>query len=209
MWVSDYLKKMVEIYHQSEHIGEILIIDNNPSKKFDLFSSDKVKIITKGYNIFVNPAWNFGVANCSCENIILANDDILIDLNDLNKLMVKINEYIVDDIVIGPHELSFKTSFNPNVEIVLDSTIRSFTYGWGTFMVMTKKSYVDIPENVIIWYGDNIQHDNNTPYRFSGIEIKTPMSTTIFSNNNLYTLACNDHTEIQKINKNSLVKKYK
>jgi hypothetical protein len=74
---------------------------------------------------------------------------------------------------------------------------------------MTKKSYVPIPENVIIWYGDNIQHDNNIPYRFLGINIKTPMSATIHSNGELHALACNDHTEIQKITQNMLKKKYK
>ena len=62
MWVNvTLLEKMICIYNQSNYINEIIIIDNNPIDKIKL-DFKKVKILTKNKNIYVNPAWNWGVS---------------------------------------------------------------------------------------------------------------------------------------------------
>lgn len=198
MWKSNYLHTMLEIYKNSQYIDEIIIIDNDTTNRYNILENEKLKILTKNKNIYVNPAWNWGVKESSNENIVIANDDILINTEQLNKLFDIIDPILRDKIVIGPHESSFN-SINEFTEIKLDNSVKNFTYGWGTFMILTKKSYVEIPESLLIAFGDNIQHSNNEPYKFIGVNIKTPMSTTLRSDSFLFNLALSDHEKIKHI----------
>jgi GT2 family glycosyltransferase len=197
MWYSNYLKDMLTIYNRSNNIHEIILIDNNKHKRFEYIESPKIKLLEQEQNIYVNPAWNLGVSMAESDNIIIINDDILIDENDLEKLLIKVNETLKEKMVIGPHEYCFDNRCL-NHEVFIDNTIKKFTYGWGTFMIMKKESYVKIPEDILIFFGDNIQHNNNEPYRFNGVRINTPMSTTLNADINLYNLGLDDHNKITK-----------
>ena len=39
--------------------------------------TDKIKLITKGHNIFVNPAWNWGVEVSKNENLVILYSKVL------------------------------------------------------------------------------------------------------------------------------------
>jgi len=52
MWKSKCLDEMIPLY--DKYVDEIIIIDNNPEEKRKL-KSDKIKILSKGHNIYVNP----------------------------------------------------------------------------------------------------------------------------------------------------------
>ena len=149
MWKSDFLKKMLEIYENSELVKEIIIIDNKPEDKFDLLKYKKIIYWTKGENIFVNPAWNIGV-KLSNYNLILANDDILIEnLNDvLSEILL--NEYDIIGISWGQESIAKLT-----IEQVFDFPIN----GYGCFMYV--KNFINIPNELKIWRGDYIQFINN------------------------------------------------
>lgn len=206
MWLSPYITVMSDVYNRCPYIDEIIIIDNNPNHRFPLNLSDKIKFHTKGHNIYVNPAWNWGVSLASNENIILANDDIFIYENEFNNLISVISENLTDDMIIGPDPFSFN---NPNMlgnNITLHNHMHELTYGYGTFMCLTKSSYVPIPEDVLIWYGDNILHDNNTPFRFVGVNIITPMSVTVFHSSDTQNVVNQDRNTILNYNIKSLQK---
>ena len=54
------------------------------------------------------------------------------------------------------------------------------TGGWGCFIMLNKKDWIDIPDNIKIWYGDNFIKDvNPTPKAcLRNFRVDTEMSTT-------------------------------
>lgn len=176
MWQSpDCIIKMLKLYCESDFVNEIIIIDNDITKTIsaEILNHNKIKIITNNRNLFVNPAWNWGVSQAITEKIIIANDDIIIESFD--KLISKIDNCLKPNQIIGPCKSCYD---NPTSEVHIESSNRR-NNGWGVFMVLYKSSYVPIPTELLIWCGDNIQHSSNDSYKFKGIYIKTKMSTTI------------------------------
>lgn len=174
MWVNlTSLKKMISIYNESSFVNEIIIIDNNTKDKIDL-NFKKVKTLTKNKNIYVNPAWNWGVSESKNEKIIIANDDILIE--NFEEIIIKIDDFLKEKIVIGLNSTCFN---GKKEEVVIIKCEKKRPHGWGTFMAMNKKSYVFIPEYLKIWSGDDIQFYNNNAYMILGAYVKTEMSETI------------------------------
>lgn len=143
MWRSACLHEAIPKYNDCRDIGEIIIIDNDPSKSFDLSAYSKVKVYTKGENIFVNPAWNWGV-ELSKYRTILANDDVEIaDVNVITKLILE-----SDYDIIG---LLMKKS-DDKARLIPVKSFPSNSY--GCFMYV--KEYVAIPNDLKMWYGDYI-----------------------------------------------------
>lgn len=148
MWKSEHILKMVPKYQLSDYVGEIIIIDNNPTHKFDFDSDVKIVYHTEGENIFVNPAWNIGYSY-SKYGVILVNDDILIE--DVDVVLKTISESDFD--IIG-------VRMGPKNDLMGIKEINYFPMNhYGSFLYV--KNYVYIPEQIKIWFGDNILFDNN------------------------------------------------
>ena len=89
MWKSDLILEMLPIYEKTKRIKEVIIIDNDTDKTPDFRPYKKVLHVPQSQNIFVNPAWNLGVALANHE-IILANDDIrILDIEGLLNIYEK------------------------------------------------------------------------------------------------------------------------
>lgn len=199
MWKSSYIEHMVnDVYDKEELINEVIIIDNDPSNQNINLRSAKIKSLTKGKNIYVNPAWNWGVKESTSEYIIIANDDILISGGKLKQLLNLILTDIENNILVGPHENSFKKIYGQNDEVRLTKADGNFTYGFGTFMVMKRNTYTIIPDDILIFHGDVIQHTMNDVFLFEGVLIDTPMSETLKSDKALHMLARQDHAKSVK-----------
>lgn len=139
---------MIPKYQDSEYVKEIIIIDNNPENKFDFDSDDKIIYHTEGQNVYVNPAWNIGFSYSNYE-LILANDDIIIE--DIDSVLSLIGETDYDIVGIRMGTKTDKMRIDP---------IEKFpTNHFGSFMYI--KNYIYIPEQIKIWYGDNILFDGN------------------------------------------------
>lgn len=148
MWKSKKLNEMLEIYQNNDQIAEIILIDNNPPCKINVKAFPKIIYHSFGKNIFVNPAWNFGAAIAKHE-IILANDDIFI---------FNLAE-ILDLISLSKYDIIGISTVNTgrNTEIVPVSTFPG--KGYGCFIYV--RNYLYIPDQLKIWYGDNIQFQHN------------------------------------------------
>lgn len=182
MWVNKiYLDYMLRMYEKSAYISEVIIIDNDPANKMENIQWNKVKIYTQGKNIFVNPAWNWGVTLAASENVIIANDDILV--TGLDKLLEYIDDILTENMIIGPSKTCLDDrvdSLPIKIEKVNDDVLPQY---WGTFMIMNKKSYRVIPDHFKIWCGDDILFHANDSYIIKeGIQINTQMSETITRN---------------------------
>lgn len=180
MWRSDLLRSSIIEYLNSEYINEIIIIDNDPKHKFIDHDHEKIKIISKGENIFVNPSWNLGYELSKNENLIFANDDVFIKSIDL--FLSKFLKF--DDSIIG---LNYN-KINQNTEVVIEKTEENICFGFGTFFYLQKKNYIRIPEEFKIFFGDVILYNNTKKrYTFYGPNIQMKMSTTSNSFLNQYS----------------------
>lgn len=148
MWKSKHIKTMIPKYQSSEYVKEIIIIDNEPESRINFESNDKIIYHTEGKNIFVNPSWNIGFSYSNYE-LIIANDDIIIE--DIDSVLKIIEE---SDFEIVGVRMGNKTN---NMRI--ESIDKFPTNHFGSFMYV--KNYFYIPEQLKIWYGDNILFDFN------------------------------------------------
>ena len=194
MWRSDDILKMLPEYEKCKYTGEIILIDNAPELKPDLSQFKKLRYYTKGKNIYVNPAWNWG-AELANYNIILANDDILV--KDSERLLKLISECDYDILGILLKEQEG------------DMHIRKLNHwpstSYGCFMYV--RHYKRVPDELLIWYGDRYLFKHNKKQgRIINSGIHTNPSTTIDSDKEFFrkTIGRQDI-----INKHRLVKEGK
>lgn len=172
------LQEMLSVYDSMNSVGEILVIDNDNTKTPEL-NFNKLRIISKGENLYVNPSWKFGIEESRYNNVILANDDIIIQ-GDINRLFELTGFLLNKGVVIGPNEKCY-TGINCNdIKFNKVESGVKMNYGFGVFMFMKKETFLNtpIPNNILVWRGDRILHLQNKIWNFEGIEIVTGMSGT-------------------------------
>ncbi len=148
------LENLIKSLDQDDNVDEIIIIDN--SLKGIQPISDKLKIITPNENLFVNPSWNLGVKTAKNEIVVLLNDDITIP-NDFCK---RVAEKMTPNMGI----IGFNRDFVETTQDILPPPEQTplkleKVYGrcghFGIAMFFFKSSYVQIPEDIKIYWGDD------------------------------------------------------
>lgn len=177
LWKSNRIHKLLRDLIKCEFVDEIILIDN-ANKYFEYYEAlDKVRLVQVEENIYVNPAWNLGVKISKNNCISILNDDINFNPN--------IFEIITKDIlnqfgIIGMGAGNYQ---NTNID---DSPVLEVwspgvnDWGWGCFIMFDKKNWIDIPDTIKIWYGDNFIKDVNTAPKavLRNFKVDTEMSTT-------------------------------
>ena len=193
MWqINNYFSHMIKIYEDNPFINEIIIIDNNPESKPDFIDGiSKIKLLSKGYNTYINPAWNWGVSESKNDKLIIANDDIIIDSKVFHKSLEMISEKLDEgNITIwnkhNPNEL--KTENNLEIE----ETGNKLIYGNGIIFFTNKKYYKPIPNELKLYFGDNFIFNHSDKNYVINMNTRSPMSGTINSNNELKELSLNE-----------------
>ena len=158
------LNNLIASFLRDDAVGEILVIDNS-TKGFN-YNDNRVRVIVPQENMFVNPSWNYGVENSKYEYIALANDDIKIP----DRLCTRVLEKITDEIgIIGMSSKNVIDTRDKNGNVILDiSTIELSeaeeikleptefrTLSYGVLMFFKKTSYVEIPNELKIFFGDD------------------------------------------------------
>lgn len=180
----DILNQLLENLYQDPMVEEVILINNSElsSKVPQIPLNNKLLIVSKGRNIYVNPSWNLGVSLSSQDYIAILNDDIIIS----DKLFTGVCQINFDQVgILGAchpmiEETETPTKFSvPSFEI-LGARIRP--WGFGIFMAMKKSDYVKIPEDMLIWCGDDYLFHNIAKTgkinALLGSPIKTKMSAT-------------------------------
>jgi hypothetical protein len=190
LWRIGKFKDMLPVYIESEKISEIIIIDNDPDNSFDIVDP-KIRKITKGENIYINPAWNWGVAESKTNYVALVNDDITISKNELSEMIDACISGIESDGygIIGIDETCFKEENRSSISI--EQMVKR-PKGYGVFLFTTKSDYTPIPEDLLLWVGDDIQYYTNKAGKLKGVYIETKMTETIGSEEKLIGLARKD-----------------
>lgn len=172
MWRSVRILGMLHRLYRSEYVDEIIIIDNDKDSRL-FFSNKKTRILEQEENIFVNPAWNLGIKEAKNENICILNDDVTFDVDDVFKAA---SQVLSDNpsSCLGVHPVSYK-GYKDEVKIAEGSSIGS---GWGCCIFLNKENWVDIPDQIKIWFGDNWIVQNHEKSFSAAFQISTEMSTT-------------------------------
>lgn len=205
MWKAlDYTRLMLKKLNDHPLVGEIILIDNDRNKKDQQLIEEISKLNYISFeqgNIFVNPAWNYGVQKAKYDKLFIINDDVLINLIQLDQIYDQVTS---DKGMIGFSFLSYCTYTLDAYETLCNSgfgdTIsieqidpREFprTSGmphpfYGSAYFIHKESYYDIPEDFKIHYGDlyiylsNLKNGNANYVIEDGL-VMTQYSSTVSS----------------------------
>jgi hypothetical protein len=176
LWKSNRIHKLLFDLIKCEFVDEIILIDNG-GKFFEYYEAlDKVKLVQTGENIYVNPAWNLGVKLAKNNSIALVNDDINFNPNIFGVIT---NDILLEYGIIGQSEYNYKGN-NTDEPILEKWNGKIRDWGWGCLIMFDKQNWIDIPDDIKIWYGDDYIFKCNlsTKSTMKNFNIETEMSTT-------------------------------
>lgn len=142
----------------SPYVEEIIVIDNELENRPNYIPTKKVTLWHFGKNIYVNPAWNFGVQQSKTDFLCIANDDIAFDVNVFEKLAPLLTP---NNGVFGlcPGEKDFDQPPITSGSIDIIPWTGQHTYGFGCLFFLNKQNWQDIPAGLDVYYGDNYIFD--------------------------------------------------
>ena len=164
MWYSDRIHRNLSNLEDCDMVGEIILIDNNPSLKPTQIDYTKIRYITKDYNIFVNPAWNLGVELSKYDNICISNDDIIFSTD--------IFSFIIQNIDEGVFGMSTGNYYGEGIDNPYQiNRIDRRGWGWGCLLFLKKQNYVPIDERLKIACGDDWLFHHMDGYEIRGLDL--------------------------------------
>jgi hypothetical protein len=164
MWYSDKILKSLPLLESSPDVGEIILIDNNKSRRpAQISSTDKIILLEQEKNIFVNPAWNLGVELSNYENICISNDDLVWDVNCL--------PYINENLHLGIIGQDGKNYYSGGEYSLHKLDKRG--WGWGCLLFVHKTKWKPIPSTLKVAYGDDWLLREIGGWMITGIQIET------------------------------------
>lgn len=202
MWRSEYIIKLLKQFEDSNLVSEIILIDNDPDKKPDLSEFTKIKYLTKGYNIYVNPAWNWGVSESKNELIALCNDDIVFNVHQTLELVLK-NQHGLGCFGMSGFNFIESTESPGFIKIEKIEQLNQHLKGngWGTLIFLKKSNWIEIPNNLKIWFGDDWITKTNKPVYLLrlGLKIEEFSKSTTVSDHMFNQILTNDRIVWNKI----------
>lgn len=171
----DLLLNLIKNLENDSDVEEIIIIDNSLNGLN--YYNKKLKLIIPSTNLYVNPSWNLGVKNASFDNIAILNDDIAIPNNFCSSVFKKISKETgiagcnIDFIIESRSTL--QTPITKEIDLV---PIANRCMHWGIAIFLKKTNYVEIPNNLKVFYGDDwliyqCKKQNKKIYSICGQEI--------------------------------------
>lgn len=147
---SPELHPLVEQCAAHPLVVEVLVINNSESPLS--WPSSKVRVLQQSQNIYVNPAWNLGAKEARGQYLAIVNDDVRFE-NEVFDYCAKLLSSGRWGI-IGPDKTCFR--FEPSGEIGHRfAGFANLHYGYGTFMALRASDYNPIPDDMLIWGGDD------------------------------------------------------
>lgn len=173
MWRSGRTVELLKAYNECPHVDEIIIINNDPKNIPELpeiDSMEKLCVTSFGSNMFVNPAWNYGMITAKNPYAIISNDDISFDVNAVLEFM---SDKEFD--CVGVHPVGINSDDKHELEIVDGTHIGN---GWGVLLFIKRITYKKIPGMLKIWFGDNWIQMTSPNAQSLILNLETEMSVT-------------------------------
>lgn len=173
---SQHLGELLQLLQRSDVVGEVVVV-NNADRPLP-HRTAKTTVLDPGRNLFVNPSWNLGVRHCRHRNLLICNDDVLFDAGVLD---FADHALTAGSGAIGPDRSCFREELEgagPDQPELVPTDRR--TWGWGTMMFMPRRHYVPVPEDLLIWAGDDwvFRHQRRQNHLLRGVTIQTVMGST-------------------------------
>jgi hypothetical protein len=155
MWKGFGVMQAIKEIVEQPSVGELIIIDNSETTA-DMFAVnhtefDKLVYINEGKNTYVNPAWNKGASLAKYDKLLFVNDDVQTDWSFVNAL----EEYITEErgmIGAGVSCWQYKENYEGSGGVV---PINNRPNCYGCVFAIHKNSYLPIPEDLLVHYGDD------------------------------------------------------
>jgi len=165
-------------------IDEVIIINNDIEKTPDapVLKHEKVRMIEFVENIYVNPAWNIGVRESKNKFVGILSDDVIFDI----KTFYHVQEVLSPTSGVVGICLGDQTYNQPpfqNGSIKIKPWEGEHTMGYGCLMFVHKDTWIDIPDDLKVYYGDNWIFDTalwekRTNYLITDLLYFTPHAQT-------------------------------
>ena len=154
---TDVLFRLINTLDADSFVKEIIVI-NNSDKNFS-HDSPKVKIVQSKANMYVNPSWNYGIKIAKYPLCALFNDDLLVCdgfCGQVARLIQKEQNFgccgMDKNFVHNTQNVSTPKFAKASLKIDnLDIPINC----WGCIIFVKKRDWVDIPDDIKIWWGDD------------------------------------------------------
>jgi len=160
MWKYQPFTTFLEDLVKFDLVDEVILINNNPpaTPVHPVLGHKKIRVMTFGHNIGVNPAWNLGVREARNEKICIVNDDVIFDLRMF---------YHVDPVLtplngitgIGPGSAEYGQPPVTSGSIQVIPWTGQHTFGFGCLMWIHRAAWIPVPNGLDIYYGDNWAFD--------------------------------------------------
>lgn len=185
MFKEERIYLTLEELSKEDCVGEIIVIDNSgESRNHPIIN--KVKWHKEFTNIYVNPSWNLGAKLSTFDHLCFLNDDIWFEWKVLNYIDKAIS---IDKGMIGmssKNYLPLAEDFNIT-EIYSERNPKGARpIGYGCCFFIHKKNWIEIPNDIKIWAGDDFifYYKNNLKnWLIQGIEIHGNLSKTVEDEN--------------------------
>ena len=155
MWKSERLLPFLYDISYLKIINQILIIDNNPSKR-PLIQRDDISCIS-GVSQYLNPAWNLGIETAKNDLCCIMTDTTIFDPRLFGRVVEWIYKNGEDFGLIG---LNISDKNNGSISIrdyQLGDCLNNF---FRCFFLKKEYYYKKIPEDLELYFGDNFLFDS-------------------------------------------------
>lgn len=152
---------------KSKLVNKIIVVDNTDDGSFNIVV-DKLHVIRNYENRYVNPAWNQAIEQCTSDMYVICNDDILVSSN-----VYDIVDKALQDDKIGL--VTFNTTLHGDIS-TYEQQISNINYKDSTYSTNVPDGrqgwimggrvcdWIKIPDNIVIWFGDDFIY-NTIRYR--------------------------------------------
>lgn len=175
----EILKKLLLQLQNDEAVNEIILIDN--SRNGFKLNIPKLRVFIPGKKekLYVNQSWNLGIKEAKGYFYALFNDDLIVCDNFCSKVM-ELVEKAPNFGCLGMASTSvINTDFNdiPEIsEFSIEMNNSEREYNWGTIIFGKKDEYINIPEKIKIWCGDDfirycVKKENKNIYELKNAKI--------------------------------------
>ncbi len=211
LWKVDRLYQTLEELEECEWVTEIILIDNTGERKH--INNTKLVYILEPQNTYVNQAWNKGVGISKEECICILNDDIWFDWENFWKITHFISENIG---LIGMSTNNYNLSTDCELRLIeigpdWKSQKGHRPIGYGCCLFIHKDNWINIPEEMKIWAGDDFifyYKNGLRNYMIEGLRCHGHMSVTSDSSESFEPIKKNDMMIMKNLIEKGLVENY-